>query len=198
MLTATSSWNALVDLIILGLPIWRIWRLAVTRGRKWGLSGIFALGALYVCSFSIFKSLASFPFLCLVLCFFSRLHFRIFSLIHSPHISLGLPFQQPILSLPLSRHVLSIRPPATSICSTLSADSSCLFPCENSGCLASLLRVYYTIILIHTPDLTYAILPVGFTALIEFASAMLVACLPVMPAFNQHVVHNLSFCLQEP
>lgn len=54
-------------------------------------------------------------------------------------------------------------------------------------CIASALRTYYCVLLSQTDDVTWAVLPIGFTAFIELFCAQLVACLPVMPVFYQHI-----------
>lgn len=55
------------------------------------------------------------------------------------------------------------------------------------GCVASLLRLYYSIELLYTADLTYAFVPVFATASAEFASIVLVACGPVMPRLYRYL-----------
>lgn len=45
-LISTSVFNVLLNLWILGLPLFIIWTLQLSQRRKYGLSGIFLLGAL--------------------------------------------------------------------------------------------------------------------------------------------------------
>ena len=48
----SASINTASDLIIVILPQPVIWRLELTRKRKWGLSAVFLLGGLYVHPYS--------------------------------------------------------------------------------------------------------------------------------------------------
>ena len=60
------------------------------------------------------------------------------------------------------------------------------------GCISSAFRIYFTEKLISEKDITFWILPIGFTADLEFFSALLVACLPVMPALYQHIRSKIA------
>ena len=44
----SSVLNALSDIAMLAVPLWRIWNLGISRSRKLGISAIFLSGALYV------------------------------------------------------------------------------------------------------------------------------------------------------
>lgn len=60
------------------------------------------------------------------------------------------------------------------------------------GCIASLLRLYYSTKLFYTADVTYASIPVGLTSIAELASLFLVACGPVMPRLYRYLQERLS------
>ena len=52
--------------------------------------------------------------------------------------------------------------------------------------------MYYTVQLFHTADLTLAYAPLAIVTSAEFASLILVACLPVMPRLYRHVFQTFS------
>ncbi|KAI1811706.1 hypothetical protein GGS20DRAFT_85960 [Poronia punctata] len=54
------------------------------------------------------------------------------------------------------------------------------------GTLTSIVRLYYSVELTLTHDITWAIVPVASWALGEFASVILVACFPYFPRLWQH------------
>ncbi|KAI0836355.1 hypothetical protein F5Y06DRAFT_298718 [Hypoxylon sp. FL0890] len=56
------------------------------------------------------------------------------------------------------------------------------------ACAASSVRLYYTVKLFHTDDLTWAIAPVGQWTIAEFTTVFLVACFPYIP----HLLHQLG------
>ena len=59
------------------------------------------------------------------------------------------------------------------------------------GCIASLLRLYYSTEMLYTLDVTYASVPVGLTSIAELASLFLVACGPVMPRLHRYLREKL-------
>lgn len=44
--SAVAGTNMALDIVVLCLPLWMVWRLKLDAGQKFMLSGIFALGAL--------------------------------------------------------------------------------------------------------------------------------------------------------
>ncbi|OTA79664.1 hypothetical protein M434DRAFT_38256 [Hypoxylon sp. CO27-5] len=55
------------------------------------------------------------------------------------------------------------------------------------ACAASTVRLYYTVKLFHTEDLTWAIAPVGQWTIAEFTTVFLVACFPYIPRLLHHL-----------
>ncbi|KAF2011092.1 hypothetical protein BU24DRAFT_427301 [Aaosphaeria arxii CBS 175.79] len=49
------------------------------------------------------------------------------------------------------------------------------------ACIASILRLYYSVKLSQTHDITWAIAPVGMWSLAEFATVIIVGCFPPLP-----------------
>ena len=58
---------------------------------------------------------------------------------------------------------------------------------DDSACVSSFLRLYYSILLMSVVDVTYNILNLCWTASLELASALLVASFPVMPRLYQYI-----------
>ncbi|RDA83812.1 hypothetical protein CP532_4618 [Ophiocordyceps camponoti-leonardi (nom. inval.)] len=58
------------------------------------------------------------------------------------------------------------------------------------GCVSSILRFYYSILLMLTDDMTWAIYPVGIWAVAEIATVILACCFPVFPRFFHHLRHG--------
>ncbi|KAI1141802.1 hypothetical protein F5Y05DRAFT_373835 [Hypoxylon sp. FL0543] len=55
------------------------------------------------------------------------------------------------------------------------------------ACAASTVRLYYTVKLFHTDDVTWAIAPVGQWTIAEFTTVFLVACFPYVPRLLHHL-----------
>ena len=58
---------------------------------------------------------------------------------------------------------------------------------ENSACVTSILRTYYTWIIVESPDTSWELLPMGLWAWAELAIGIIVGCLPTLPKFFQHI-----------
>ncbi|RCI14267.1 hypothetical protein L249_6157 [Ophiocordyceps polyrhachis-furcata BCC 54312] len=58
------------------------------------------------------------------------------------------------------------------------------------GCVSSILRLYYSILLMLTDDFTWALYPVGVWAVAEIATVILACCFPVFPRFFHHLRHG--------
>ncbi|KAI1755193.1 hypothetical protein F4782DRAFT_527917 [Xylaria castorea] len=52
---------------------------------------------------------------------------------------------------------------------------------------ASVVRLYYTVKLTNSDDVTYVVEPFGYWSEIEYASVILVACFPVFPLLFRHI-----------
>lgn len=62
----------------------------------------------------------------------------------------------------------------------------------DSACVSSIIRLYYSIQLKNTGDVTYTVVIMGFWTYAEIASCILCGCLPVMPKFFQGVAKNFG------
>ena len=58
---------------------------------------------------------------------------------------------------------------------------------ENSACIASILRTYYTWQTVEARDTSWELLPMGYWTWTELSIGIIVGCLPTMPKFFQHI-----------
>ncbi|MCJ1350127.1 MAG: hypothetical protein MMC33_000108 [Icmadophila ericetorum] len=67
---------------------------------------------------------------------------------------------------------------------------SAIFAVGLFGCIASIIRLLYTIKFVTAKDSTYTIFFVAVWAVVEIAIGIIVGCLPVLPRFFQHLTHS--------
>ena len=70
--------------------------------------------------------------------------------------------------------------------------SSLLISTENSACVASILRSYYTWRTVESPDVSWELIPMGLWTWTEVSVGIIVGCLPAMPKFFAHIKRNMS------
>ncbi|KAI0396207.1 hypothetical protein F5Y17DRAFT_472987 [Xylariaceae sp. FL0594] len=58
------------------------------------------------------------------------------------------------------------------------------------ACIASVIRLLYTLRFSHGKDLTYEVEPFGYWSEIEYTTVVLVACFPVFPLLVRHIAQN--------
>ena len=58
---------------------------------------------------------------------------------------------------------------------------------ENSACVASVMRTYYTWQTVEARDTSWELLPMGYWTWTELSIGIIVGCLPTMPKFFQHI-----------
>ena len=58
---------------------------------------------------------------------------------------------------------------------------------ENSACVTSILRTYYTWQTVEASDTSWELLPMGFWTWAELSVGIIVGCLPALPKFFQHI-----------
>ena len=58
---------------------------------------------------------------------------------------------------------------------------------ENSACIASILRTYYTWQTVEARDISWELLSMGYWTWTELSIGIIVGCLPTMPKFFQHI-----------
>ena len=58
---------------------------------------------------------------------------------------------------------------------------------ENSACVTSVLRTYYTWQTVETHDTSWELLPMGLWTWAELSTGIIVGCLPTLPKFFQHI-----------
>lgn len=58
---------------------------------------------------------------------------------------------------------------------------------ENSACVTSILRTYYTWRTVESSDTSWELLPMGLWTWAELSIGIIVGCLPALPKFFQHI-----------
>ncbi|KAI1406774.1 hypothetical protein F5Y13DRAFT_183920 [Hypoxylon sp. FL1857] len=68
--------------------------------------------------------------------------------------------------------------------------AAAVFAVGTFACAASTVRLYYTVKLFRTEDITWAIAPVGQWTIAEFTTIFLVACFPYIPRLFHHISNH--------
>lgn len=69
---------------------------------------------------------------------------------------------------------------------------SAVFAAGLFGCIASIMRLIYSIQNLHSQDPNHDLVPVALWTIAEIASAIICGCLPVLPQFFHHYVPKLT------